>query len=103
VARRVDQVQLVELAVARLPRHAHRAGLDRHAVLPLELHRIEQLLAHLAQGDRAGQLDESIGQCRLAVIDVRDHTEVADPGLGVGHALSEYGGRIQACPRSVAS
>jgi hypothetical protein len=48
VARRVDEVELVGLAVAAPPGHAHRTRLDRDAVLALELHRIEQLVAHLA-------------------------------------------------------
>ena len=73
VAGRVDQVQLVPL-----PEHAHGLGLDRDPALALELHRVEQLLLHVAVGDRVGQLQDAIGQRRLAMVDVRDDREVAD-------------------------
>ena len=74
VARSVDQVQEV---VA--PANADRLGLDRDPALALQLHGVEKLLAHLALGDGAGQLEDAIGERRLAVVDVRDDREVADP------------------------
>jgi hypothetical protein len=76
VAGRVDEVELVAF-----PRHADGLSLDRDAPLPLELHRVEDLLAHLAGGDGIGQLEDAVGECRLAVVDVRDDREVADPAL----------------------
>ena len=85
VAGRVDQVQLVGLAVALgVVEHAHRLGLDRDPALALELHRVEQLSAHRAGVDGVGQLEDAVGQRRLAVVDVGDDREVADVGL-VGH------------------
>ena len=78
---RVDQVQLVGLAVARGEEHAHRLRLDRDAALALEVHRVEQLRAHLARGDRVRQLEDAVGQRRLAVVDVGDDREVADVRL----------------------
>ena len=77
---RVDEVELVAL-----PRDAHGLRLDRDAALPLELHRVEQLLPHLAAGDRVRQLEDAVGQRRLPVVDVGDDREVAD--LGLVHAL----------------
>ena len=76
VAGRVDQVQLVPL-----PLHADRLRLDRDPALALELHRVEQLIAHLALGDGLRQLEDPVGERRLAVVDVRDDREVADPAL----------------------
>ena len=70
---RVDQVELVAL-----PLHAHRLGLDRDPALALQLHRVEHLLAHLALGDGVRQLEDAVGQRRLAVVDVGDDREVAD-------------------------
>ena len=70
---RVDQVQLVAL-----PQHAHGLGLDRDPALALELHRVEQLLLHVAVGDRVGRLQDAIGQRRLPMVDVGDDREVAD-------------------------
>jgi hypothetical protein len=76
MARRVDQVELVALPV-----HAHRLCLDGDPALALELHRVEHLVAHLACRDRVGQLQDAVGERRLAVIDVRDDREVADVRL----------------------
>ena len=80
VARRVDQVQLVAL-----PGNAHRLGLDRDPALALEIHRVEQLLAHVAVGDGVRELENPIGQGRLPVVDVGDDGEVADAALVHGN------------------
>ena len=85
VAGRVDQVQLVAL-----PEHAHGLRLDRDPALALELHRVEQLLLHVAVGDRVGELEDAVGERRLAVVDVGDDREVADVCLV--HAAIRPGG-----------
>ena len=54
MARSVDQVQLVCFAVLGLVIHRDRMRLDRDAALALEVHRIEQLILHVARGDGAG-------------------------------------------------
>ena len=51
---------------------------DRDAALALEVHRVEHLRLHLAFLETAAELDEPVGQCRFAVVDVRDDREVAD-------------------------
>src|SRR5204863_7511555 len=79
VARRVDQVQLVAL-----PRDPDRLRLDRDPALALELHRVEQLRPHVARGDGVGELEDAIGERRLAVVDVGDDREVADLALVQG-------------------
>ena len=76
VTRRVDEVQLVAPPV-----HADGLGLDRDAALALELHRVEELLAHLALAHGASQLEHAIGERRLAMVDVRDDREVANAVL----------------------
>ncbi len=63
-----------------LPVDADVLGLDRDAPLAFEVHRVEILRAHVAGVDRAGDLEDAIGQRRLAVVDVRDDREVADAG-----------------------
>ena len=80
VARRVDEVQLVRLPVVRRVRQRHRVHLDRDAALALEVHRVEQLLFHLAPLHRLGDLEQPVGQRRLAVVDVRDDAEVPHVG-----------------------
>ncbi len=57
---------------------ADRLGLDRDPALALELHRVEHLRAHLATGHRVRDLENAVGERRLAVVDVRDDREVAD-------------------------
>ena len=85
VARRVDQVQAVGLAVLRHVVEADGAGLDRDPLLALEVHRVEDLAGHQPGLDRVGRLEQAIGQGRLAVIDVGDDREVAQAELWDGH------------------
>ena len=85
VAGRVDEVQAVGLAVVRLVLEPDGPGLDRDPLLALEVHRVEDLAHHLAALDRVGQLEQPVGERRLAVIDVGDDREVAQPVLGDGH------------------
>jgi hypothetical protein len=78
VPRRVDQVEVVALAVARLVRQRRGLRLDRDSALALEIHRVEDLLAHLARREAAAALDEAVCQRRLAMVDVGDDRKVAD-------------------------
>ena len=80
MARRIDQVQLMAL-----PGDAHRLGLDRDPALALEIHRIEQLRAHVAVGDGVRELQNPVGQGRFPVVDVGDDREVADAALVHGN------------------
>ncbi len=77
MARRVDQVDLILLAVAAVD-HAHRAGLDGDALFPLQIHGVEELLAHLPLGDRVGHLHQTVGQGALAVVDVGNDRKIAN-------------------------
>ena len=78
VARRVHQVELIGLAVLGAVVEAHGLRLDGDAALALDVHRVEDLLLHLPVGDVAAQLDEPVGERRLAMVDVSDDREVAD-------------------------
>jgi hypothetical protein len=71
-------VQLVGLAVARRVEDTHGLRLDGDAALALEVHRVEHLGAHLQRVDGVRDLEDAIGQRRLAVVDVGDDREVAD-------------------------
>ena len=87
VAGRVDQVQVVGLTVGGLVLDPHRLRLDRDPALALEVHRVEHLGLHFLRVDGAGDLEDAVGQGRLAVVYVGDYREVAD----VVHAGAEYG------------
>ena len=81
MARRVDEVQFVVQAVAGAVEHADGLRLDGNALLPLQVHLVQHLLAHVAGGDGAGRLQEAVCQRGLAVVDMCDDAEVADTGL----------------------
>ncbi len=77
VPRRIDEIQLVLPSVARAVVEAHALGLDGDAALALQIHRIEHLVGHLAIAQPAANLDETVGERRLAVIDVGDDGEIS--------------------------
>ena len=79
VPRCVDQIDLIVEPVARAVAQRDALRLDRDAALALEVHGIEHLVLHLARGEPSAELDQSIGERRLAVIYVGDDGEVADP------------------------
>jgi len=98
---RVDEVQLVGLAVARLVEHAHGLRLDGDPALALEVHGVEELRAHGPGIHRVGHLEDAIRQRRLAVVDVGDDREVADVRLvHASHATSGAAPREAAGPRA---
>ena len=72
-------------------RDADGLRLDRDSPFPLELHRVENLRPHVARRDGLGQLEDPVGERRLAVVDVRDDREVADAALV--HAVGDGTGR----------
>jgi hypothetical protein len=67
------------------PPIAHRLRLDGDAALALQVHGIEHLLFHFAVGQSTAQLDEAVGQGRLAVVDVSDDGKIADVLHRKGH------------------
>ena len=53
-------------------------GLDGDPPLPLDVHGVEVLLPHEAGVDGPGDLENAVGQGRLAVVDMADDGEVAN-------------------------
>ena len=78
VAGRVHQVQFVDLPVLRLVGQPDGLRLDRDAALALQVHVVEHLIGHLPRGERAGGLDQAVGQGGFPVVDMRDDREIAD-------------------------
>ena len=78
VAGRVDQVELVRLAVVRGVHHADGVGLDGDAALALQIHGVEHLRLHLARSERSGQLQQAVRQRGFTVVDMRDDRKVAE-------------------------
>ena len=86
VAGGVDHTERVFGAV-KGPRHAHGLGFDGDATLLLDIHTVEEAIAHLSLGHNAAQLQDAVGHGRLAVVDVCDDTEVANHRLIRGTRL----------------
>ena len=90
MARRVDEVELVERPVSRAVVETHGLRLDGDAALALDIHGIEHLLLHLPRAQAAAELDQPVCERRFAVVDMGDDGEVADAGkrrrLGMTHA-----------------
>ena len=78
VAGRVDQIELIEVAVVGRIVQAHGVGLDGDAALALEVHRVEHLLHHFALRQGAGDFEQAVRQRRFAVVDMRNDREIAD-------------------------
>ena len=75
---RINQVQLVRFAILGIVEHRHRMRLDGNAPLFFQVHRIEQLILHLAGGDRASPVQEPIRKRRLPMINMGDDTKIPD-------------------------
>ena len=78
VARRIDQVQLIHLAVVGAIVEADGVRLDGDAALALQVHGVEDLFHHFALRERAGDFEQAVRQRGLAVVDVRNDREIAD-------------------------
>ena len=78
VARCVDQMQVVGLAIVGGVGDPHGLCLDRDPALALEVHRVEHLRHVIAWRDGPRQLEDAVGESRLAVVDVGDDREVSN-------------------------
>ena len=78
MARGVDQVELVGLAVLCSIVHGHGTRLDGNAALALDIHVVQDLILHGALVHALGQLQNAVGQGGFAVVDMCNDAEVAD-------------------------
>ena len=74
----VDQVEHILLAIQGGVVDPDGLRLDRDAALALDVHAVEHLLFHVAQGHGVRLLDKTIGEGGFPVVDVRDDGEIAD-------------------------
>ena len=77
MAGRINQVQLIRLTVLGRVKHRHWMRLDSDAAFFLQIHRVEQLLGHIARGDGAGHVQQPVGERGLPVVNVGDDAEIA--------------------------
>ncbi len=97
VAGGVDEVQLVLDTVFGGVVQSNAVGLDGDPALALEVHGVQYLGFHFTLGKAAAHLDESIGQRRLAMVNVGDDGEIADmTQITHGSTLKKAAGRLPA-------
>ena len=75
---RIDKIELIQLPIFGVVAHPHGIQLDRDAALALQVHRIEDLLAHQSLVEGARELDQAVGKRRFAVVDMSNDTEIAN-------------------------
>ncbi len=80
VSRRVDHAERVFGAVER-PRHADGLRFDGDAAFLLDVHAVEEAIAHFSFRHDAAQLQYAVRHGGFAVIDMCDDAEIADQRL----------------------
>ncbi len=88
VTRGVDQVESILLAVFSLVFQADRLRLDGNAALALQFHLVEELVFPFPVRQCSGLVEQAVGKCRFAVIDMGDNGEIANSVLT--HMLVNY-------------
>ena len=94
VAWGVDEVQLVSLTIRGLVVHGDRLTLDGDPPFPFQVHLVQELGFHILGADRAGNLQEAVGEGGLTVVDVGDDAEISDRRrVHIGFILTRHGAR----------
>lgn len=75
---RVDKVELVVDPVLGHVPERDTLGFDGDPALTLEIHRVEYLFLHLALLQTAAELNETVGQGALPMVNVGDDRKIAD-------------------------
>jgi hypothetical protein len=76
----IDKIESVIDTLKRVV-HGDRMRLDGNAFFTLQIHRIQQLILHLALFDRLGHFQQPIGQSCFSVVDVRNNAEIPNVPL----------------------
>ena len=76
MSRGVNQVERVFAAVLHVV-HLDGMALDGDAALSFQIHVVEHLGLHVLASHSVGELEQSVGERALAVVDVRHDAEVA--------------------------
>ena len=74
----VDQIELIVLSIVGSIDDTNCIRFDRDAALALDIHSIEQLRFHIAFVHSVRQLENTIRNRGLTVVDMRDNRKIAD-------------------------
>ena len=78
MARGVDQIKNIVVAVLRLVIQRNGVCFNRNTAFALQIHVVEQLIFHIPQGDGLRFFEDTVGQCAFAMVDMRDNGKIAD-------------------------
>ena len=74
----VDDIEGVVLPIARTVGERHALRLDGNAAFAFQVHGVEDLGFHFALAQATTQLDKTIGERRLTVIDMGDNRKISN-------------------------
>jgi hypothetical protein len=77
VAWRINEIELVVLAIIGFVIQADCVGFDRNATLAFEVHAVEDLLHHFALRESSSVFEQAICERGFTVINVRNDAEIA--------------------------
>ena len=89
MARCVDEIERIGLAVVGVIGQLDGAGLDRDAALTLQLHGVEDLVLHLALVHGVALLEQAVCQRGFAVVNMGDNGKIPDV-VQIGHGTTSY-------------
>jgi len=72
----INHIKAIVFAVSGMINHTDTLGLDGNAAFPLDVHIVQHLLLHFSIGKCPCFFYNSIGQCTLAMINVRYNTKI---------------------------
>ena len=75
---RVNQIEVIDITIARLVLQSRGLCLDGDSPLALDIHRVENLLLHLAVGKTAAKMNNAVSERRLAMIDMGNDRKIAN-------------------------
>ena len=78
MARCIDQIEVVDLTIARLVLQRSGLRLDGYPTLFFDIHRVQNLGLHLTVRKASAALDQAICKRRLAMVDVRNDGKISD-------------------------
>ena len=76
--RRIHQIQLIHLTIARGIVQTHSLRLYRNSAFAFNIHRIQNLFFHFARLQPTSIFNQPIGQSRFSMIYMRDDCKISD-------------------------
>ena len=75
---RIHQIQHIILAIFSAVIQPHSLGFDGDAAFTLDIHVIKHLIFHFAVTQPATGLNQTVGNGRFTMVDMRDNRKVPD-------------------------